>query len=65
MEEATIRNIEEDFKSYKVVEKCYQGLLEWKESVGPQRATIKNLCDALRRVGCLEALKTLCEDDSR
>ena len=51
MNETTIRNIEEDFKNYKVLEKCYQGLLEWKESVGHQRAIIKNLCYTMRRVG--------------
>jgi len=57
MDEMTIRNLDEDFKTSKVVDKCYEGLLAWKESLGPQRATIKNLCDALRLVGCLEAVK--------
>ena len=59
MNEMTIRNLDEDCKTYKVADKCYEGLLLWKESLGPQRATIKNLCDALRLVGCPEALKCL------
>ena len=58
MNETIIRNLEEDYKHCKVVEKCYQGLLAWKEIVGPQNATSKKLCDALRLVGCSEALKT-------
>ena len=57
MDETTIRNLEEDFKNCKVADKCYEALLAWKESLGSQRATIKNLCDALRRVGCSEALE--------
>ena len=57
MDETTIRNLEEDFKNCKVADKCYEALLAWKESLGSQRATTKNLCDALRRVGCSEALE--------
>ncbi|KAL9960402.1 hypothetical protein ACROYT_G033854 [Oculina patagonica] len=63
MNEMMIRNLDEDYKHCKVVEKCYQGLLTWKESVGPQKATLKTLCDALRQVGCSEALKTLSKED--
>lgn len=60
MNEVTIRNLEEDHKSYGVVEKCYLGLLRWKESVGPQLATIKKLCRALHiTVGCSKALEVL------
>ena len=62
MEEAIIRNIEEDKKYCEVTEKCYHGLLKWKESVGPQKATTKKLCDALLHVGCSEALKTMCAE---
>lgn len=59
VDEMIIRNLDEDYKNCKVTEKCYQGLLAWKESVGPKKATTKKLCDALRAVGCSEALKTL------
>lgn len=59
IDEMIIRNLDEDNKHCKAVEKCYQGLLAWKESVGPQKATTKRLCDALRHVGCSEALETL------
>jgi len=59
IEEAIIRNLDEDYKNASVGEKCYQGLLEWKDSQGPQVATIKTLCDALRLVGCSEAMKAL------
>ena len=59
IEEATIRNLEEDYKNSSVAEKCYQGLLAWKEGQGPQGATIKTLRDALVFVGCCEALKAL------
>lgn len=55
----TIRNLEEDHKYCEVAEKSYQGLLKWKEKLGPQKATIKKLCDALERVGCSEALEAL------
>lgn len=59
MAEMTIRNLDEDYKHCEVAEKSYQGLLKWKEELGPQRATIKNLCEALQNVGCSEALETL------
>jgi len=59
IEEATIRNLDEDYKNASVGEKCYQGLLAWKNSQGPQGAMIKALCDALRIVGCSEAMKAL------
>ena len=66
MDEMTIRNVEEDNKNDGVVEKCYQGLLAWKESVGPQKATTEKLRDALSRVGCSGALKALqlCNEDT-
>lgn len=57
--EMTIRNLDEDHKYYGVAEKSYQGLLKWKEKLGPQKATIKKLCDALVKVGCSEALEAL------
>ena len=57
--EAIIKNLEEDCKNVSVVERCYQGLLAWKNGQGPQGATIKTLCDALCVVGCTEALKAL------
>lgn len=59
MAEIDIRNLDEDYKYCEVAEKCYQGLLKWKEKLGPQRATIKNLCQALQKVGCSEALGAL------
>ena len=59
IKEAIIRNLEEDYKTSSVDEKCYQGLLTWKDFQGPQGATIKTLCDALAAVGCSEALNTL------
>jgi len=55
----TIRNLDEDYKNSKVVDKCYEGLLAWKQSLGPQGATIEKLCHALRIVGFSEALKAL------
>ena len=66
MDEMTIRNLEEDYKNSGVVEKCYQGLLAWKESFGPQKATTEKLRDALGHVGCSEALKALqlCNEDT-
>jgi len=51
--------LDEDYKNASVGEKCYQGLLAWKNSQGPQGAMIKALCDALRIVGCSEAMKAL------
>ena len=59
IEEATIRNLEEDYKNDSVGEKCYQGLLAWKNCQGPQGATIKTLWDALVVVECCEALNAL------
>lgn len=59
IKEAIIRNLEEDYKNSSVTEKCYQGLLAWKEGQGPEGATIKTLCDALVFVGCCEALNAL------
>jgi len=59
MEEAIIRNLDEDYKNAPVDEKCYQGLLAWKDGQGTQGATIKTLCGALRLVGCSEAMKAL------
>ena len=59
VDEIIIQNLDEDYKNCKVAEKCYQGLLEWRKIVGPKNATTKKLCDALRLVGCSEALKTL------
>lgn len=64
MDETVISNIEEDFKNCRVTEKCYQGLLAWRESVGPQKATTKRLRDALLRVGCSEAMETLLKEDT-
>jgi len=59
MNEMTIRNLDEDYKNCKVVDKCYEGLLAWKQSRGPRGATIAKMCHALRIVGCSEALKGL------
>jgi len=52
----------EDYKNASVDEKCYQGLLVWKDGQGPEGATIKTLCDALRLAGCSEAMKALREN---
>jgi len=51
--------LEENYKNASVDEKCYQGLLKWKDTQGLQGATIKTLFDALCLVGCLDALKAL------
>jgi len=59
MDDTTIRNLEEDYKYCEVAEKCYQGLLKWKKNLGPEKATIKKLCDALQKVGCSKALEAL------
>lgn len=59
IEEAIIRNLEEDHKNASVQERCYQGLLVWKDNRGPQGATIKALCHALRLAKCSEALNAL------
>ncbi|XP_020610357.1 netrin receptor UNC5A-like isoform X2 [Orbicella faveolata] len=62
IKEAIIRNLYEDYKNASVDEKCYQGLLVWKDGQGPEGATIKTLCDALRLAGCSEAMKALREN---
>lgn len=59
MPEIIINNLEEDNRHREVAEKCLQGLLKWKETFGPQGATIKTLCQALRKVGCSEAREAL------
>ena len=59
MDEVVIKNLEEDNKYEKVKEKCYQGLLEWGERIGPQEATMRSLCDALKKAGCSKALEKL------
>lgn len=59
MDEAVIKNLDEDHKFDKVNEKCYQGLLEWKSRIGCQEATMRRLCDALRKAGCSKALEKL------
>ena len=59
MPEIIIRNLEEDNKHSEVAEKCQQALLKWKEMLGPQGATIQNLCQVLQNVGCTEALEAL------
>lgn len=59
MSEMAIRNLDEDYKYCEVAEKSYQGLLRWKEKLGPQEATIKKLREALQSVGCSEALEAL------
>lgn len=64
MDETAISNLEEDFKHGKVTEKCYQGLLTWRGSVGLQKATTKKLCHALRLVGCTEGLEMLWKDNT-
>ena len=65
IDEMAIRNLEEDHKNSGVVEKCYQGLLAWKESVGPQEATTKKLRDALRPYPkALKAMQSYKEDTS-
>ena len=53
----TIKNVDEDYR--KVDEKCFQGLLMWMRSCGPQTATTKKLCNALRETGCTKALEEL------
>lgn len=60
IKEAIIRNLEEDYRNASVDEKCYQGLLAWKNGQGPQGATIKTLWDALVVVpACSEAINAL------
>lgn len=59
MDDTTIRNLDEDYKHCEVAEKCYQGLLKWINSVGPEEATVKRLCDVLQKVGCFKALEAL------
>jgi len=59
VDNTTIRNLEEDYKYSEVAEKCYQGLLKWKKSHGPEKATIDKLCDALQSAGCQKALRAL------
>lgn len=54
-----IRNLDEDYKYYGVVEKSYQGFLKWKEKFGFQKVMIKKLCDVFVKVGCLEVLEVL------
>ena len=59
MKDTAIRNLDEDYKNYKVAEKCYQGLIERQKEKGPEEARTKQLCGALREANCLEALNTL------
>ena len=55
VEEAVLDNI--DASCPRANEKCYLGLLEWTRSAGTQGATIENLCNALKAVGCTEVIK--------
>ena len=57
VEEAVLDNI--DANHLRANEKCFQGLLEWTRSAGTQGATIENLCNALKAVGCTEVIKKL------
>ena len=57
LEEVVIENVDEDYS--KVAEKFHQGLLAWMIRRGTQRATTKELCEALRLAGCSEALEKL------
>lgn len=59
IKENHLENLEDDYKHYKVIEKCLQGLFEWRRIAGPQKATTRALCNALRREGCFEALEAL------
>ena len=59
MKDTAIKNLDEDYKNYKVAEKCYQALIEWKKEKGPEEARTKQLCGALRKANCREALNTL------
>lgn len=57
--EVHIEHVDADYKDGNVYEKCYQGLLKWMRSCSTQTATTKQLCDALRQTGCIEALEEL------
>ena len=59
MKEPAIKNLEEDYKNYNVAEKCYQGLIEWQKEKGPGEARTTELCGALHKANCPEALNTL------
>lgn len=58
MKEKVIENLSEDYKYDKIAEKCFQGLLKWKQS-GPELATVKKLAIALRQLRCFDALQKL------
>ena len=55
----TIENVDRNYSHESVEEKCYQGLLMWMRNSGPQTATTKKLCNALRKTGCTEGLEAL------
>ena len=57
VEEAVLDNV--DANHTRANEKSYQGLLEWTRLAGTQRATIENLCNALKAAGCTEAIEKL------
>ena len=57
VEEAVLDNI--DASRPRANEKCFQGLLEWTRSAGTQGATIENLCNALKGVGCTEVIEKI------
>ena len=56
-EEAVLDNI--DASRPRANEKCFQGLLEWTRSAGTEGATIENLSNPLKAVGCTEVIKNL------
>ncbi|XP_044184793.1 uncharacterized protein LOC122964932 [Acropora millepora] len=61
VEEAVLDNV--DANHTRPNEKSYQGLLEWTRLAGTQRATIGNLCNALKAAGCTEAIEKLSSRD--
>ncbi|XP_044169721.1 LOW QUALITY PROTEIN: uncharacterized protein LOC114950019 [Acropora millepora] len=61
VEEAVLDNVSANHT--KANEKSYQGLLEWTRLAGTQRATIGNLCNALKTAGCTEAIEKLSSRD--
>lgn len=58
LEDVKIEILDEEHKA--ISEKCYQGLLTWMR--GDKNASTRDLCDALRRADCLEALKELSKE---
>ena len=56
MEDSTIRTVDEE--NHEVAEKCFQGLIKWKNCLGSD-ATTRRLCQALQNIGRRDVINVL------